>query len=379
MIELAEIFRRHGPEYRQKFEGRMPRAHLKAMEAIEQCRTRALGGHVYRCKDCGEKEYSYHSCKNRHCPKCQNEEASQWLEKQRELLLPVPYYMVTFTLPEELRALARSNQKHVYGMMFRASAQALKELANDRRHLGGSIGMEGVLQTWSRDMTYHPHIHYLMPGGALSPDGTSWIKTRYKDWLVPVKALSKLFRGKLRSMLRRTGLTDKIPRKVWRKKWSVHCKAVGTGEQALKYLAPYIRRIAITNGRIRAFQDGRVTFRVGKGNAGQGKEKTLEACEFIRRFLQHVLPGGFQKVRYYGFLSSSLRDQLQRIKEILPGTDSRQSAQNDCTQPEQADPPVVPEKTKHCRKCGGPLIYLFRLSREKRAPPGVGSRQEKVA
>jgi hypothetical protein len=273
MIELAEVFRRHGPEYRQKYEGRIPRRHLKAMDAIEQCRTRALGGHVYRCKNCGEKEYSYHSCKNRSCPKCQNEEASRWLENQRELLLPVPYYLVTFTLPEELRAPARSNQKQIYGMMFRASAHALKELAGDRRHLEGSIGMVGVLQTWSRDMTYHPHIHYLIPGGALSLDGSAWIGTQYKDWLVPVRALSKLFRGKLKSMLCKAGFTDKIPRRVWKKKWCVHCKAVGTGEQALKYLAPYIRRIAITNRRIKHLHKDRVTFMTGKNDIGHRERK----------------------------------------------------------------------------------------------------------
>src|SRR5712692_4178375 len=175
MVELADIFRRYGPEYRAKFADHMPPSHLKAMTAIEQCRTEALGGHVYQCTECGDLEYSYHSCKNRHCPKCQNDEATRWLEQQRVLLLPVPYFLVTFTLPEALRPVARSHQSLIYNLLFQTSAAALQALALDPHSLGGQIGMVGVLHTWTRDLASHPHVHDLVPGGALSLEGSQWL------------------------------------------------------------------------------------------------------------------------------------------------------------------------------------------------------------
>ena len=201
MVELAEIFRRYGPAYRAKFQDRMLPSHLAAMQAIEQCRTEALGGHLYQCHDCGELEYRYHSCKNRHCPKCQNAATTRWLEQQRTLLLPVPYFLVTFTLPEELRPVARSHQHRLYNLLFQTSAAALQTLTLDSHYLGGQIGMVGVLHTWTRDMAYHPHVHYLVPGGALSPEGTRWLSPRATAWLVPVRALSRLFRGKFKAAL----------------------------------------------------------------------------------------------------------------------------------------------------------------------------------
>src|SRR5712692_7664061 len=178
MLELAEIFQRYGPAYRTKFADRMPPSHLAAMQAIERCRTEALGGHVYQCPACGDLEYSYHSCKNRHCPKCQHEAATHWLAQQRALLLPVPYFLVTFTLPEELRPLARSHQRLMYNVLFQTSAAALQTLALDPHYLGGQIGMVGVLHTWTRDLAYHPHVHYLVPGGALSPEGSQWFSPK---------------------------------------------------------------------------------------------------------------------------------------------------------------------------------------------------------
>lgn len=212
-MELAEIFRQHGPAYREKFKGRIPASHLKAMAAIEQCRTEALGGHVYTCDDCAKNCYSYHSCKNRHCPKCQNDAGQQWLAKQQALLLPVPYFMVTFTLPEGLRALARSWQRQVYDLLFQTSAAALQALAADPRFVGGQIGFLGVLQTWTRDLTYHPHIHYLAPGGGLSADGQSWLRAR-NAFFVHVKPLSRLLRAKFRAALQQAGLAEQVPPQV---------------------------------------------------------------------------------------------------------------------------------------------------------------------
>jgi hypothetical protein len=342
MVELADIFWRHGPEYRAKFQDRMPRSHLEAMEAIEHCRTEALGGHVYQCMACGALEYSYHSCKNRHCPKCQHEEATQWLEKQRELLLPVPYFLVTFTLPEELRPVARSQQRLIYNLLFQTSAATLKTLAQDPDYLGGQIGMVGVLHTWTRDMAYHPHIHYLVPGGALSLDGSTWLSPRYADWLVPVRALSKIFRGKFKEALTKAGLVEHVPPQVWQKDWVVHCEPAGTGNEVLTYLVPYIRRIAITNNRIEKLEDGRVTFRFKESGSLVWKHLTLPAEEFIRRFLQHVLPKGFRKVRYYGFLSPHGRQALAQSRTLLQACPSNDRAADSGHNREHQDTPPTP-------------------------------------
>ena len=189
MIELADIFRTYGPAYRAKFGDRMPLSHLRAMRAIERCRTPALGGHVYTCPDCGETQYVYHSCRNRHCPKCQYENAQRWLEQQYELQLPVPYFLLTFTLPSQLRPFARSHQKLVYDLLFRASAEAAQALARDPRFVGSTLGLVGALHTWARDLSYHPHVHYLVPAGGLAEDGQTWRPAR-KNFLLPVKALS---------------------------------------------------------------------------------------------------------------------------------------------------------------------------------------------
>jgi hypothetical protein len=201
MLELAEIFRRYGPAYRATCADRMPPSHLAAMQAIERCRTAALGGHVYQCPACGDLEYSYHSCKNRHCPKWQQEAATHWLAQQQMLLLPVPYFLVTFTLPEERRPLARSHQRLMYHRLFQTSAAALQTLALDPHYLGGQIGMVGVLHTGTRALASHPHVHSLVPGGALSPEGSQWCAPRCEAWLVPVRALSRLFRGKFKAAL----------------------------------------------------------------------------------------------------------------------------------------------------------------------------------
>ena len=354
MIELAEVFRQHGPAYRTKFTGRIPASHLKVMQAIEQCRTEALGGHVYTCDECNQTRYSYHSCKNRHCPKCQNEAGQQWLAKQQALLLPVPYFMVTFTLPEGLRAVTRSNQRLIYDLLFQTSAAALQELALDPRFVGGQIGMLGVLQTWTRDLRYHPHVHYLVPGGGLAADGQTWSRAR-NAFFVHVKPLSRLFRAKFRAALAQTDLIDQIPTSVWQQEWVAHCQPVGTGQAALKYLAPYVFRVALSNNRILKLQDGQVTFRYRQSASRKSKICTLPAEEFIRRFLQHVLPKGFQKVRYYGFFSPGQRHRLAQARRRLGPAASTQTTATD-NDPAQAplppDPPAFP-----CPTCGRPMRH----------------------
>ena len=261
MVELADIFRIHGSQYRARFKNHMLPNHLKAMQAIEECRTEALGGHVYFCEKCGENHYSYHSCKNRHCPKCQNDSANEWLQKQQELLLTGTHFMNTWTLPDSLRQLARNNQKIMYNILFKASAATLQKLALDPRYVGGEIGMMGVLHTWRRDIGYHPHIHYIIPAGGLSIDGNQWLSAKSK-FLLPVKALSIIFRAKFRDELKKTKLFSAVPADTWKKDWVVHSKPVGSGIHAFKYLAPYIFRIAISNKRILKLQDGMVTFQL---------------------------------------------------------------------------------------------------------------------
>ena len=346
MLEVAEIFRLHGPQYREQFGARMLPSHLRVMQDIEQCRTAALGGQVYFCNQCQEQRYSYHSCKNRHCPKCQNEQANQWLAEQQSLLLPVPHFLVTFTLPEELRAVARSNQKLIYNLLFRASSAALLKLAQDPRFVGGQIGMVGVLHTWTRQLLYHPHVHYIATGGGLTDDGR-WVSSR-KDFLVPVKALSCIFRAKFRDQLKKTDLFAAVAPRVWRKTWVVHSQPVGSGQQAFQYLAPYIFRLALSNNRLRQLHDGQVTFSYKESATDQVKRCTLTAPEFIRRFLQHVLPHRFIKVRYFGLLSPGNRHLLQKARDLLGAAIRKLKS--------QALKPTQPAAALPCPHCGGPSL-----------------------
>lgn len=359
MIELAEIFRRHSTAYREKYGVRMLPSHCRAMRDIKDCRTETLGGHVYLCPHCERKRYSYHSCKNRHCPKCQGEEAQGWLDRQQELKLPVPYFLLTFTLPEGLRWIARRNQKNIYNLLFRASAAATQQLARDPRFVGGRIGMIGVLHTWARDLSYHPHVHYLVPGGGLAKDGESWHRSR-KSFFMPVKPLSILYRAKFRDALRGTDLFEELPSEVWVQDWVVHCQAVGSGVAAFKYLAPYIFRVALSNRRIHRFAGGKVTFSYRDSRSGETRSCTLGAEEFIRRFLQHVLPRGFVKIRYYGFFSSGTRRLLAVIRRLLgrfrATTLSRQQTKRD-------------RRELKCPACGKEMRWLQSLQPRVRSPP----------
>jgi hypothetical protein len=364
MVEIADIFRLHGPQYRAQFGDRMPPAPLRVMEDIEQCRTESLGGQLYWCQHCQAYHYSYHSCKNRHCPKCQNDQAQHWRESQKSLLLPVPHFMVTCTLPDELRALARRHQQVFYNILFRSSAEALQELAWDPRFIGGSIGMVGVLHTWTRDLRYHPHVHYIVPGGALTTDGR-WRPSR-PDFLVHVKPLSALFRAEFRDQLHKTDLFPFVDEQVWNKDWVVHCEPVGRGEEAFSYLAPYIFRVAISNNRILTLHEGHVTFQYKESATDQVKTCTLPAEEFIRRFLQHVLPPRFIKVRYYGLLSPTNRHLLNRARDLLgTGTVKAETTGHPQDRREPTDARAMPR----CPTCGSTLILVQTLRPQGRSPP----------
>jgi Putative transposase/Transposase zinc-binding domain len=361
MITLGEIVRQYGGPYRAQYgEQMLPSPHA-ALRAIQQCRTEALGGHVYSSA-CGARRYSYHSCRNRHCPRCQHDASQTWLSSQQEVLLPVPYFLITFTLPAELRDVAYRHQRTLYNLLFRASAAALMQLARDPRFLGAQIGMLGVLQTWTRELCYHPHVHYLVPGGGLADDGRSWV-TAKADFLVHVKPLAVLFRAKLRAALRQTALWAEIPTTVWRQPWVVDCRAVGTARAALRYLAPYIFQVALSNNRIVRVADEQVTFRYTVGESGQTAYCTLPVQEFLRRFLQHILPTGFVKVRYYGLLRlgnrrnlSRLRSQLLLLQHIaVPAT------------PAASDSSA---RVMICPSCGQPMLLKRVLLRHNRGPPG---------
>jgi len=353
---LAEIFRQYGAAYRAKFGARLLPSHQRAMADIEQCRTAALGGHLYGCDHCAAVHYAYHSCQNRHCPQCQHQAGQQWLERQQGWLLAVPYFMVTFTLPQKLRGVARSHQRLMYDLLFRSSAAALQQLAQDPRFVGGEIGLIGVLQTWARDLSYHPHVHYLVPGGGVTPT-EGWRRAK-NGFLVHVKPLSKLFRGKFRMGLNETALYEQVPTEVWGQDWVVHCQPVGSGEAALKYLAPYIFRVALSNNRIVKLENGQVTFRY-HGNKGKRRYCPLPVQEFMRRFLQHVLPKGFKKVRYYGLFSPAKRERLNRLRYVLLIQTPAQTAVS--LEPEEQNAVLHSTGSLACPKCGRPMRHLIQL------------------
>jgi len=348
---MADILRAKAPEYMAKYGQRMLPSHKRAIKDIILCRTRPLGGKVFRCNPCDEYRYSYHSCKNRSCPKCGNDDATKWLATQNALLLPVQYFMVTSTLPAELRRVARSNQKRIYGLLLRTTAEAIQKLARDPQWVGGKIGLLGVPQTWKRDMGYHVHTHFIVPGGGISTDSKRWLPAQ-RDYLMPEKAVAKILRAKFRDALKKhPDLFKLVPKKVWRTDWVVNIKAVGKGNKALEYLARYIFRVAISNSRIEAFQNGKVTFRY-QDNKGNCHRPTLEAEKFISRFLQHVLPKGFVKVRYYGFLSPRKRDLLECVKELFglfTGEDEKSGPGCDF---------AAEVRVMRCPKCGKPMLFV---------------------
>lgn len=366
MVELADIFRVYGPHYLNKYGDKLLPSHRRALRDIERCRTPALGGHVYRCEACDETQYLYHSCRNRHCPKCQNGKALQWLAKQQNLLLPVPYFLLTFTLPSGLREVARSHQRLVYDLLFRTSTAAVQHLARDPRFVGGQMGLVGVLHTWGRQLAYHPHVHFLTPALGLAADGQTWLPT-HKNFLLPVRALSRIFRAKFRDALRQTDLFAAIPAKVWKQEWVVHCQPVGSGLPAAKYLAPYIFRVAISNHRILKADDGKVTFRYRTSDTGQVRLCTLDAAEFIRRFLQHVLPRHFVKVRYYGFLSSAWRQRLIVLRRQLDHTP--ENADSDFQTAERQAAISLSNHVVRCPSCGQPMQRRRIIHPTSRSPP----------
>jgi len=325
VIELADILRRHGPDYQQRH-WLMP-SQRRAMKDLVACRTAVCGGHLYECDRCGHQHYSYHSCRNRHCPKCHGQQTERWLEQQRPRLLACSYYLLTFTLPSPLRALAYAHQKQLYSLLLSSAAAALQKLAWDARYVGGRLAILAVLHTWTRALRYHPHVHLLVSAGGLSADAQRWMPTKNPAFLVACFALSKIFAGKFKAGLQKLSLLSAVPASVWRGKWVVHCRHAGSGQKVLEYLGRYVFRIAITNSRIEAFEDGQVTFRYRNNRTQLIEHLSLSAEEFIGRFLRHVLPKGFVKVRSYGLWSAQGAAKLEKARALLALTLPSSSAQ----------------------------------------------------
>ncbi|MFN8486613.1 MAG: transposase [Caldilineaceae bacterium] len=325
MVTLADIFRHYGPAYRAAYPNELLPSHLRVMWCIEHCRTEALGGHVYHCEACGELVYSYHSCRNRHCNQCQADKAQAWLVEQQALLLPVPYFLVTFTLPDELRQVAYRNQQVVYNLLFRSAAEALQALAADPRFVGGQLGLIGILHTWTRALRFHPHVHFLVPGGALAFVQERWLHAR-NHFFVRVEPLAILFRAKFRDGLKQAGLFHAVPSTAWQQNWIVHSQAVGYGGKAVEYLADYVFRVGIANSRIVKLENDTVTFWYKHNKTKRRVYVTLPVFAFIRRFLRHVLPQGFVKVRYYGFYAASTVSALRWPAPCSPLTTPRHRA-----------------------------------------------------
>jgi hypothetical protein len=322
MLEVADIVRLHGAAYREQPGVTLSSVQKRALRDISACRSPFFGGHVHQCDHCQEKIFSYHSCRNRSCPKCHKDQTERWIEKQRRHLLPCSYFLVTFTLPSELRALARAHPKKIYALLMKTAADALQKLANDPRYLGARIGALAVLHTWTRAMLFHPHVHMLVTAGGLSADSSAWIDSKHPAFLVPVRALSTIFRAKFCAGLKKAELLGGVPPSLWKKPWVVHCQPAGRGDKVLDYLGRYVFRIAITNSRLESLANGQVRFRYRDNQTQQIRHVTLPALEFIGRFLQHVMPRGCVKVRYYGIWSPSRRRQLDRARTLLPAIQS---------------------------------------------------------
>jgi hypothetical protein len=399
ILEVADIFRARGNAWRQAHAGHISLGQLKVMSAIEACRSAALGGHVLRCSSCEHQQIAYNSCRNRHCPKCQGSAAHRWLEARQADLLPVEYYHLVFTLPAPISDLAYHNKSVIYTLLFRAAAETLQMIAADPKHLGARVGLTLVLHTWGSAITHHPHVHGIVPGGGLSIDGKQWIHCR-PGFFLPVRVLSRLFRrlfmerlnhayqaGKLKFFGDHQSLVHADTFSSWVKplrkiEWVVYAKRPFAGPKAvLSYLSRYTHRVAISNSRLVEFNDQGVTFKWKDYRSKQRfrhKTMTLKTDEFIRRFLIHVLPSGFHRIRHYGLLTNSRRQEnLKRARELLmvqfsdEGINENTASESNASR--QDDVPELVKTTYLCPDGGSPMVIIecFERGQLPRAPPGI--------
>lgn len=393
MLEVADIFRRFGPTYRQTHADSLCRGQLRAMSAIELCRTAALGGHVEQCDACGHQRISYNSCRNRHCPKCQSLARAQWLEdRQAELLTDVEYFHVVFTVPEPIAAIAFQNKKALYDILFHASAETLRTIAADSQHLGAEIGFLTILHTWGQNLMHHPHVHCVVPGGGISPDGEHWVACR-AGFFLPVRVLSRLFRrlfleqlhkafnaGELHFYSQLEPLRDAKAFAVYLApavdaEWVVYAKPpFGSAEHVLRYLGRYTHRVAISNNRLLSLADGQVAFlwKDYKHRASK-KTMTLQADEFLRRFLLHVLPDGFKHIRSYGFLANRCREsKLATCRQLLGTPAAAVEEPSDREDYRDRYERLTGKSLRDCPLCGkGHMLCIetFPVGSLPRAPP----------
>ena len=352
MTTLRDICTAFAPAYLARYPS-LPPAHRKAISAIQQCHSGHYGDSLYQCHSCGEHHRVHRSCGNRHCPPCQQHKAQQWLQHHLDTQLPGPHFLITFTVPETLRAFIRSHQRLVSQAMLQASATALKRLATDERFIGTDLpGCTGVLHTWGRQLQYHPHIHYIVPGGGLSKDRTPWRPSR-ANFFVPVKALSPISRALFKAEMRQGGLLEDIDPAVWTIPWNVHRRAHHHGHSAFTSLAPSVFKVAISNRRIVGLKDRTVPFTSRKVGRTRPRTAHLDGMEFLRRFLQHVLPDGFQQVRHFGFLPASCAVPLATIRLLMGQGPSR-----DALAPQRQPPP---RPAARCPTCGAPMRVVMRL------------------
>jgi hypothetical protein len=360
MISLQQIFQTYGPEYVSRFGKTMPKNHKKVIARIINCRTADCGTVLYRCGGCGHIIRRHRSCGDRHCPTCQYANTQDWLEKHLKRQLPTPYFLITFTVPEPLRVFLRKHTRDGYNALFAASSETLKAFAADLRYCGVSQpGFFGVLHTWGGQMQYHPHIHYVVVGGGLSKDHTRWQASPAR-FFAPVKGMSKLFRGRFQRAMKKNGLFKEISVAVWKQAFNVNCQAVGSAENTLRYLAAYVFRIAISNHRIIKVENDRVFFRYQKKGTRVRKVISLPAMEFMRRFLQHVLPKGFVKIRYYGFLAPAAKVEWGRLRTLIQLSGNAVSPVT-VEEEKKAEKEDDPAKDLRCPGCGEAMIYMDTL------------------
>jgi len=365
-LTVHEVLRRWAPAYRQQFGAAMPARQREVLQRLLACRTPALGGALYYCPNCDHRHFSYHSCNDRHCPQCGGQDAQQWLDANAALLLPVNYFLVTFTVPEGLRRWIRSHPALGYDLLLAASSQATQDLAQNPKRLGATLGVLGVLHTWTRTLEYHPHVHYLVPGGGLSPDQRQWVPSRPR-FLLPVKALSDrsrtLFREALQAQMPQA--LAELPVQVWKQRWVVHSAAVGSGQNALRYLSRYVFKTATGNRQLQLLPNGRLRWPFRQSGTGAWRHIELKPFEFIRRFLQHVLPPGFHRVRRFGWLHPAGRAKLKHVRALLkipPLLSAAEQAAwqvpapNQLASPTAVSQPQTPKPvTLCCPRCAQPL------------------------
>ncbi|MCI0539717.1 MAG: IS91 family transposase [Verrucomicrobiales bacterium] len=393
-LEVGDVIRKYTPAFLDRYDGVLSIDQRRVLEDLALCRTAALGGHVEECDQCGQRRIAYNSCRNRHCPKCQAMARARWMAERAKELLPVEYFHVVFTLPDDLAPIGLQNPRLVYNLLFRAAAQTMLQLAADPKHLGANIGFLAVLHTWGQNLHLHPHLHCVVPGGGIALDGSRWVPCR-PGFFLPVRVLSRLFRGKFlagfhaafqREQVRLhgqlAGLADAkafqdLLDKLYAKEWVVYAKRpFGGPEQVLKYLARYTHRVAISNHRLLKLEDDKVFFHY-KDYADDSAQKVmgLDAVEFIRRFLQHVVPSGFVRIRHFGFLANRFRaERLKRCRQLIQDADASQVPASPSQEQATETGAESPSEHQRCPHCGaGRMIIVERFERARVQPTRCGA------